>query len=110
MGLDARKPVFGGFANNTGTDQPAHPHSLINAFVICVLECIISKLATSEILIFYLVSVAEETGLNLALLKPRRKVFSRRGPNHALRHGKTEFQSIYPIMLPSPRENFEKSY
>ena len=32
IGLDARKP------NNEGTDQPAHPHSLVSAFVICYLE------------------------------------------------------------------------
>ena len=38
-----------GFANNKGADQPAHLGSLINAFVICSLENIISKLASSEI-------------------------------------------------------------
>ena len=27
MGLDARKPVFVRFGNNTGADQPAHPQS-----------------------------------------------------------------------------------
>ena len=47
-GLDARKPVWW-FANNTGVDQPVHPHSLISAFVIRFLESIISRLATSEI-------------------------------------------------------------
>ena len=62
-----QKTCLPGFANNTGADQPAHPHSLIRAFVICFLESIISKLATGEISIFQLVSVAEETGLNLAL-------------------------------------------
>ena len=31
------KTCLRGFANNTGTDQPAHPRSLINAFVIRVL-------------------------------------------------------------------------
>ena len=36
------------FANNKGADQPAHPRRLISAFVIRVLESIISKLATSE--------------------------------------------------------------
>ena len=40
------------FANNTGTDQPAHPRSLISAFVIHSLESTISKLATSEISFF----------------------------------------------------------
>ena len=41
-----------GFGNNTGTDQPAHPRSLISAFVIPFMESIIYKLATGEILIF----------------------------------------------------------
>ena len=55
-----------GFANNKVSDQPAHSRRLISAFVIRVIEGIFSKHATSEILIFYLVSVDEETGLNLA--------------------------------------------
>ena len=38
MGLDVRKPVFEGFANSKGADQPAHPRSLISAFVIRFLE------------------------------------------------------------------------
>ena len=40
------------FANNKGSDQPAHPRSLISAFVIHCLESTISKLTTSEIPIF----------------------------------------------------------
>ena len=40
-----------------------------SAFVTCVLESIISKLATGEISIFKQVPVAEETGLSLALLE-----------------------------------------
>ena len=70
-----RKPVFV-FANKC-TDQPALPHRLISAFVVCLLESDISKLATSEIPVFWLVSVAEETGLNLALLEIRRQVLLR---------------------------------
>ena len=61
------KPVFGGFANNKGTDQSAHPKTclpvfvinkgadqpaypcrLINAFVIRILEIFVSKLAIGE--------------------------------------------------------------
>ena len=53
--------------NNKGADQPAHLRSLISTFVTRVLESNISKLATDETSIFYLVSVAEETGLSLAL-------------------------------------------
>ena len=41
-----------GFANNPDADQPAHPCRLISTFVFCLLESIISKLATGEILIF----------------------------------------------------------
>ena len=47
-----------GLVNNKGADQPAHPHSLISAFVFRSFESIISKL-----------SVAKETGLSLALSK-----------------------------------------
>ena len=47
--------------------QSGHQRSLINAFVIPFLKSIISKLATSKISIFLLVSVAEQTGLNLTL-------------------------------------------
>ena len=61
------KTCLPGFVNNTGTDQPAQPGSLIKAFVIGLLQSIIYRLATIKILIFLLVSVAEETGLSLAL-------------------------------------------
>ena len=54
------------FANNTGTDQPVHPNSLVSAFVIRFLESNIRNLAWGEISIFLLVSVVEETGLKLA--------------------------------------------
>ena len=52
MSLDARKPVFGGFANNKGVDQPAHTGSLISAFVVRLMESIMSRHSTSEISMF----------------------------------------------------------
>ena len=67
MDQDTRKPVFGGFANNKGADQPKLPRSLIRAFVIWLLESIISRLAMTEISIFMLVSVAQQDGLNITL-------------------------------------------
>ena len=48
-------------ANNKDADQPAHPPSLISAFVFCFLESITFKLATSK------VSIAEQAGLSLTL-------------------------------------------
>ena len=59
-----------GFVNNKGADQPAHPRSLISAFVFRSLESIISKL-----------SVAKETGLSLALSKTPKTGFLHRGSN-----------------------------
>ena len=49
MGFGARKPDFGGFANNKVADQPAHPCSLISTFVVRLLESTTSRPATSEI-------------------------------------------------------------
>ena len=43
-----------GFANNKGANQPAHLRIPISIFVIQLLESIISKLATSKVLTFYL--------------------------------------------------------
>ena len=67
MGLDARNPVFGGFANNTGADQPAQSGQRL---FIRFLESIICKLAAGEMSIFKLVSIAEETGLKHSLSTP----------------------------------------
>ena len=66
-----------------------HPRSLISAFVIRLLESIISKPATSEISIFYLVSVAEETGLSLAFSETQ----------------KTGFVASRPVLSPT-KDNF----
>ena len=52
FGSRHEKTCHQGFVNNTGTDQTAHSHSLISAFVIRLLESIICKLATGEISIF----------------------------------------------------------
>ena len=46
------KTCLRGVANNTDADQPAHPRSLISAFVIRFLESIMSRLTTSEISFF----------------------------------------------------------
>ena len=39
-GTTARKHVLWGFTNNKDADQPAHPRSLISAFVVCLLDSI----------------------------------------------------------------------
>ena len=59
--LDMRKPVLR-IVNIECTDQHAHPRRLLSAFVIGLVESIISKLTTG---IGKLVSVGEQDGLNL---------------------------------------------
>ena len=80
MGLVATKPVFRGLQNNKGADQPAHWPSLISAFVIRSLESLISRLAMSKNAILYLVSVAEQVGLNLTFSETPKTGFLARRP------------------------------
>ena len=51
--------LFLGFVNNKGADKFAHQCSLISAFVISLLESILSKFASWKLLAFWLVTVAE---------------------------------------------------
>ena len=60
------------YATNKGTDQPAHPHSLISTFVVCCLDSIISLVSISEISSFYLASVAAQANLSLSIYLPIR--------------------------------------
>ena len=48
-GATAWENLFMPYANKKGADQPAHPHSLISAFVVRCLESIIPVLAKSKI-------------------------------------------------------------
>ena len=57
-----RKPPY---ANNKGADQPAHPRSLISAFVIRCLDRIIPLVSTLKISSLLLVSVNVQAGLSL---------------------------------------------
>ena len=82
IGPRREKTCLRGFANNTGADQPAHPRSLISAFVIRLMKSIICKLAIGEISFFQLVSVAEETGLKLALSETPKTGFLATRPNN----------------------------
>ena len=76
MGLDSRKPVFGGL--RTAKAQT----SLRIRLCYPLLKSIISELATSEISIFYLVSVADQAVLNLALLETPKTGFVTTGPKY----------------------------
>ena len=53
------------YANNKGADQPAHPRSLISAFVVHCIDCKIPIVSISEISSLYLAYVAVQAGLSL---------------------------------------------
>ena len=63
-------------ANNKGVDQPAHPRSLITAFVVHCLDSI-SLDAIAEISRLYLASVAAQAGLCLAWSETPEDTFCR---------------------------------
>ena len=65
------------YANNKGADQPAHSRSLISTFVVRYLYGMICTLALSKVSRFYLVSAAEQAGLNLTWSKIPEDTFSR---------------------------------
>ena len=65
------------YANNKGADQPAHPHSLISAFVVRCLDSIISLESIVEVSRFKLASVAAHAGLCLAWSETPENTFSR---------------------------------
>ena len=69
-------------ANNKGTDQTVHPHSLISDFIMHYLEILTIKRATSKMSVFELVPVAEKSGLMLTLSQPPNTEFLALRPNY----------------------------
>ena len=67
------------YANNKGADQPAHPHSLISAFVVRCLDStyIICLVSISKIQSLYLASLAVQAGLCLTWSQTPEDRFSR---------------------------------
>ena len=53
------------YANNKGVDQPAHPRSLISAFIVRCLDSVTSLVSVTKISSLMLASVAEQASLSL---------------------------------------------
>ena len=64
------------YANNKGADQPAHPRSLISAYIVHCLDSIISLDSIAEISRLQLASVAAQAGLCLAWWEAPEDTFS----------------------------------
>ena len=64
------------YANSKGADQPAHPCSLISAFVLCYLDSVMSLVSVTKISSLMLASVAEQASLSLTLSETPEDTFS----------------------------------
>ena len=64
------------YANNKGTDQPAHPRSLISAFVVRCLDSVMSLVSVTKISSLILASVAEQANLSLTWSETPEDTFS----------------------------------
>ena len=68
---------FMSYANNKGADQPAHPRSLISAFVVRCLDSVMSLVSVTKISNLMLASVAEQAGLSLTWSETPEDTFCR---------------------------------
>ena len=64
------------YANNKCADQPAHPRSLINAFVVRCLDSVMSLVSVIKISSLLLSSVAEQASLSLTWSETPEDTFS----------------------------------
>ena len=64
------------YANNKGADQPAHPRSLISAFVVRCLDRVMSLVSVTKISSLMLASVAAQAGLSLTWSETPEYTFS----------------------------------
>ena len=64
------------YANNKGADQPAHPRSLISAFVVRCLDSVMSLVSVTKIPRLILASVTEQASLSLAWSETSEDKFS----------------------------------
>ena len=71
-------------ANNNGTDQPAHLHSLIGAFVVRCLDSVTMKVHIPEISRLSLPYTAEQAGLSLIWSWTPEERFSDSMPYHEI--------------------------
>ena len=64
------------YANNKCADQPAHPRSLISAFVVRCLDSVMSLVSVTKISILMLAPVADQAGLSLTWSETPEDTFS----------------------------------
>ena len=81
------------YANNKDADQPAHPRSLISAFIVHCLDNIIPLVSVSEISSFHIPSVAAQAGFCLTWSQTQKTGFLVTGLNY-LKHFYHDYEHI----------------
>ena len=103
------------YANNKGADQPAHPRSLISAFVVRCLDSIMPLVSISEISSLYQASVTAQAGLCLTWSQsPKTGFLVTRPIYYEPHHCKTSVMGILwkyrdPTVLESVRPGLKES-
>ena len=64
------------YANNKDADQPAHPHSLISAFVVRCLDSVMPLFFVTKLSSLMLASVSEQVSLSLTWSETPEDTFS----------------------------------
>ena len=90
------------YATNKCADQPAHPHSLICAFVVHCLDSIIPPVSKSKISSLYLASVAEQAGLSLTWSQTPKTGFLATGLNYFMTNLRESYVAEQGFELPIP--------
>ena len=99
------------YANNKGATQPAHPRSLISAFVFRCLDSVMSPVSVTEISSLMLASVAEQASLSLTWSETPEDTFSHDEAHvyFPSKRGKNELEST-KTTLTSHKVNFNNEH
>ena len=97
------------YANNKGADQPAHPRSLISAFVVRCLDSIMSLVGVTKNISLILASVAAQASLSLTWSETPEGTFSHdEAPFYPLSHScrEQQWQRLFIQLSPAKRSAF----
>ena len=84
--MSYEKTCLMSYANNIDTDQPAHPRSLISAFVVRCLDSVMSLVSVIKISSLVVASVDEQASLSLTLSETPEDTFSHDEAHYLINH------------------------
>ena len=102
-----KKTCLMSYANNKGADQPAHPRSLISAFVVRCLDSVMSLVSVTKISSLMLASVAEQASLSLTWSETPEDTFSHDEAHIVLPLVYWQIVHLMPSVLPLTTTSLE---